>query len=74
MPGVGHGTGPFLPQVDSLGALEQWVENGTTPETLTVTDATAATAGRSRPLCRYPAWPKYAGGDVNSAASFSCSQ
>ncbi|MDB5830469.1 MAG: tannase [Caballeronia sp.] len=74
MPGVGHGTGPFLPQVDSLGALEQWVENGTTPETLTVTDSTAATAGRSRPLCRYPTWPKYAGGDVNSAASFSCSQ
>jgi hypothetical protein len=74
MPGVGHGTGPFLPQVDSLGALEQWVESGTTPETLTITDSTAATAGRSRPLCRYPTWPKYAGGDVNSAASFSCSQ
>ncbi|SAL12213.1 tannase and feruloyl esterase [Caballeronia udeis] len=74
MPGVGHGTGPFLPQVDSLGALEQWVENGTAPETLTVTDSTAATAGRTRPLCRYPTWPKYTGGDVNSAASFSCSQ
>jgi len=74
MPGVGHGTGPFLPQVDSLGALEQWVENGTTPETLTVTDSTAATAGRTRPLCRYPTWPKYAGGDVNSATSFTCSQ
>lgn len=74
MPGVGHGTGPFLPQVDSLGALEQWVENSTTPETLTVTDSTAATAGRTRPVCRYPTWPKYTGGDVNSAASFSCSQ
>jgi hypothetical protein len=74
MPGVGHGTGPFLPQVDSLAALEQWVENGTAPETLTVADSTTATAGRTRPLCRYPTWPKYTGGDVNSAASFSCSQ
>ncbi|MEA3102546.1 tannase/feruloyl esterase family alpha/beta hydrolase, partial [Caballeronia mineralivorans] len=42
MPGVGHGTGPFLPQVDSLGALEQWVENSIVPETLTVTDSSAA--------------------------------
>ena len=74
MPGVGHGTGPFLPQVDSLGALEQWVENSIVPETLTVTDSSAATVGRTRPLCRYPSWPKYTGGDVNSAASFSCSQ
>jgi hypothetical protein len=72
MPGVGHGTGPFLPQIDSLGALEQWVENGTAPETLSITDSTPATAGRTRPLCRYPDWPRYTGGDVNAAASFTC--
>ncbi len=70
MPGVGHGTGPFLPQVDSLGALEQGVKNDTTPETLTVTDSTAATAVRTRPLCRYPTWPKYTGGDVNFSSEF----
>lgn len=74
MPGVGHGTGPFLPQVDSLGALEQWVENGTAPGTLTMTDSTPATLGRTRPLCRYPTWPKFTNGDVNSAGSFTCSQ
>ena len=27
----------------------------------------------TRPLCRYPTWPKYRGtGDKNLAASFSC--
>lgn len=74
MPGVGHGTGPFLPKIDSLGALEQWAEGGTAPETLTMTDSTPATLGRSRPLCRYPAWPKFVGGDINSSGSYMCSQ
>jgi hypothetical protein len=72
MPGVGHGTGPFHPAIDSLSALDQWVESGTAPETLVMSDLNAATAGRSRPLCRYPMWPQYAGGDVNAAASFIC--
>jgi hypothetical protein len=38
-----------------------------------VTDRNEATRGRTRPLCEYPAWPKYNGsGDVNAAASFAC--
>jgi feruloyl esterase len=72
MPGVGHGTGPFHPAIDSLSILDLWVESGTAPGTLTMSDLNAATAGRSRPLCRYPMWPQYAGGDVNAAASFTC--
>lgn len=72
MPGVGHGTGPFHPAIDSLSALDQWVENGNAPETLTMSDLNAATLGRTRPLCRYPLWPRYTGGDINSAASFNC--
>uniref|UniRef100_E1T946 Tannase and feruloyl esterase n=1 Tax=Burkholderia sp. (strain CCGE1003) TaxID=640512 RepID=E1T946_BURSG len=72
MPGVGHGTGPFHPAVDSLSALDQWVESGKAPETLTMSDLNAATLGRTRPLCRYPSWPKYVGGDVNAAASYQC--
>jgi hypothetical protein len=47
MEGVVHGTRLFLSQVGSLDALEQRVENGTTPETLAVTDPTAPIAGRS---------------------------
>jgi hypothetical protein len=72
MPGVGHGTGPFHPAIDSLTALDTWVESGTAPETLQMSDLNTATLGRTRPLCRYPSWPKYAGGDVNSAGSFTC--
>ncbi|WP_394834792.1 tannase/feruloyl esterase family alpha/beta hydrolase [Pendulispora rubella] len=72
MPGVGHGTGPFLPAIDSLAALEQWVESGTAPETLTMADLHEDTHGRTRPLCRYPAWPKYVSGNVQSASSFRC--
>ncbi|MCA8306119.1 tannase/feruloyl esterase family alpha/beta hydrolase [Burkholderia seminalis] len=72
MPGVGHGTGPFHPAIDSLSALDEWVESGKAPETLTMSDLNAATLGRTRPLCRYPLWPKYIGGDVKAAASFQC--
>ncbi|MBJ9589224.1 tannase/feruloyl esterase family alpha/beta hydrolase [Burkholderia seminalis] len=72
MPGVGHGTGPFHPAIDSLSALDEWVESGKEPETLTMSDLNAATLGRTRPLCRYPLWPKYIGGDVKAAASFQC--
>lgn len=72
MPGVGHGTGPFHPAIDSLSALDQWVENGVAPGTLTMTDLNAATRGRSRLLCRYPLWPRYTGGDANTASSFVC--
>nr|WP_241013150.1 tannase/feruloyl esterase family alpha/beta hydrolase [Burkholderia sp. Tr-20355] len=72
MPGVGHGTGPFHPAIDSLSALDEWVESGKAPETLTMSDLNAATLGRTRPLCRYPLWPKYIGEDVKAAASFQC--
>jgi hypothetical protein len=72
MPGVGHGTGPFHPAIDSLSALDAWVENGTAPETLQMSDLNTATLGRTRPLCRYPLWPKFTGSDANSAASFTC--
>ena len=73
VPGMGHGTGVFKPAWDSLGALEKWVENGVAPAAPVVADT--AQAGRSRPLCQYPAWPKYLGsGSVNAASSYSCVQ
>jgi hypothetical protein len=76
VPGYGHGPasrGAFLAAWDSLSALDHWVESGTAPAAQTVTDRNEATRGRTRPLCEYPAWPKYNGsGDVNAAASFAC--
>jgi len=73
IPGLAHGNGAFSPELESLAALDAWVENGTPPDALTVTDGTrSATRGRTRPLCAFPTWPKYRGGDVNQAASFAC--
>ena len=58
---------------NSLPVLEAWVDAGQPPGPQTVTDTNAATRGRTRPLCEYPAWPKYMGsGDVAVAASFTC--
>jgi feruloyl esterase len=74
VPGYGHAVSTaFNAAWDSLTALENWVEKGVGPANQVVTD-TAGVPGRTRPLCDYPKWPKYKGsGDVNSAASFTCS-
>ena len=76
VPGLAHGGGNFSPVWDNLNALDTWVENGTPPAAPVVYDGTStATKGRSRPLCEYPTWPKYNGaGDINLAASYSCSK
>ncbi len=71
-PGFGHSVGTFSPSWDALARLDSWVRTGTAPGTLIATDVTAATAGRTRPLCRYPAWPRYNGGNVDAATSFTC--
>lgn len=73
IPGYGHVFGTaFNASWDSLTALEQWVEQGQAPVNQIVVDTTAV-PGRSRPLCRYPAWPQYRGsGAVNEAGSFDC--
>jgi len=73
VPGTGHAfASAFTPGWDSLTTLENWVEKGIAPANQTVTD-TAVHAGRTRPLCEYPTWPKYIGGDPNLASSFTCS-
>ncbi|HVH25273.1 MAG TPA: tannase/feruloyl esterase family alpha/beta hydrolase [Vicinamibacterales bacterium] len=72
IPGFGHGNGVFNAKFDALGALDVWVDRGNAPGTLSAVDANKG-SNRSRPLCVYPAWPKYNGsGDVNIAASFRC--
>jgi feruloyl esterase len=73
IPGYGHAVSSvFNAAWDSLTTLEQWVEQGSPPRKQTVAD-TAGVPGRTRPLCEYPAFPRYNGsGDVNLAASFVC--
>jgi feruloyl esterase len=76
IPGYGHGSGDSFSANGgpAFDALEGWVERGVAPGTLTVVDANSGAHGRSRPMCVYPAWPKYDGvGDPNVAVSFSCS-
>ncbi|WP_158788882.1 tannase/feruloyl esterase family alpha/beta hydrolase [Granulicella sp. L46] len=70
VPGMGHGDGRFDGGFDTVGTLDAWVDGGVAPVNLVVTDNNN---GRTRPLCEWPAWPKYDGvGNVKSAASFTC--
>ena len=76
VPGFGHGPASpaaFMAAWDSLSVLDTWVDNGTPPSPQIVTDRNDTANSRTRPLCEFPAWPKYNGsGDMNKAASFSC--
>jgi feruloyl esterase len=73
VPGLGHGGGGvFSFSGDLLSAVEQWSEGGIAPANLTGTDANPASAGRTRPLCAYPTWPRYMGGGVDAASSYGC--
>jgi feruloyl esterase len=73
IPGFGHGFGGFNAKIDSLKALQNWVEKGQAPVGLTATDGNP-NANRARPLCEWPTWPKFTGapGSEASAASFTC--
>ncbi len=75
VPGMNHcGGGPSTSQFDAFAALVKWVEHGDAPDSILAT-APAGTPwpGRTRPLCPYPAIPRYKGaGDINVAESFEC--
>ena len=74
-PGVDHvGTGAPA-QVDMLDLLANWVETGRSPLDLEVVEQEAKPPFkvlRSRPLCEWPRWPKYVGGNADEASSFAC--
>jgi Tannase and feruloyl esterase len=73
IPSYGHAASTtFNAAWDSLTSLENWVEKGLAPPPQQVAD-TVGVPGRTRPLCEWPAWPRYRGsGEVNAAASFEC--
>jgi hypothetical protein len=70
--GFGHGVGRYQLSWNALDALENWVERGQPPEHLVSKDALSP-VGRSRPLCEYPAFPRYQGGWPIQTSSFICS-
>jgi feruloyl esterase len=71
IPGYGHEHGVFKAGFDTMGVLDAWADKGIAPERLVVSDGNKG-AARTRPLCEWPTWPKYLGGDANKAASFTC--
>jgi feruloyl esterase len=75
--------GPSTDQFDFVTALVAWVEKGQAPDSVIGTTRTAAqnpdmtssgiAAGRTRPLCPYPKFPKYKGtGSLEDAGNFAC--
>jgi feruloyl esterase len=73
-PGMNHcGGGEGPNSFDTLGAMEQWVENGKAPAALVASHSSEGKVDRTRPLCPYPQVAKYKGtGSIDEAASFSC--
>ena len=71
IPGFGHGRGVFNAGFDTVAVLDAWADQQHAPFNLTVADQNKSST-RSRPLCAWPAWPKYDSGDPNLAASFHC--
>jgi Tannase and feruloyl esterase len=70
-PGVLHcGGGAGPDRLDTLSALERWVEEGQAPARII---ATKANSSLQRPLCPYPQLANYkGGGDTNDPANFEC--
>jgi pimeloyl-ACP methyl ester carboxylesterase len=53
--------------IDRVRMLFDWVERKIPP-----TNPVVTAGGRSLPLCEYPAFPRYFGGERNIAASYKC--
>jgi len=73
-PGMGHcGGGEGPNQINMVGALEQWVEQGPAPDQIIASQSAKTGAARTRPLCPYPQVAVYKGtGSTDEAANFAC--
>jgi feruloyl esterase len=77
-PGVQHCAGGVgADTVDLVDAVSKWREGGAKPSAQNIIakqlNPTTGATQLSRPLCKYPSFPKYKGsGDVNSSDSYSC--
>ena len=61
---------------DLLDPLDRWVTTGQAPGDSIVQTVKSATPPftllASRPMCRYPDYPRYQGGDARSSSSYVC--
>jgi feruloyl esterase len=77
-PGADHMGQGAPSNVDMLSVLADWVERGKAPEDLvqyTQQLEPPFPVTMSRPMCRYPTFPRYNGsGDTRQAESFQCSR
>ncbi len=73
-PGMAHcGGGEGPNDFDKVAPLEQWVEKGKAPDSITASHATDGKIDRTRPLCPYPQVARYTGtGSSDDAANFVC--
>ncbi len=74
LPGVGHCIGGAGPDTfDGLSPLQQWVEQGIAPDQIVASKIINGVTTSTRPICPYPALPRYRGaGDPAKASSFKC--
>lgn len=66
--------GPFY--VDYFDATVQWVETGARPSSRNLSVFALNSSGQismTRPLCRFPTFARYVGGNPAVASSFVCS-
>jgi tannase/feruloyl esterase len=78
---IGNEDYPYNPNAtakdDLVKALEQWVEKGQAPDTITATkytnDNITSPVIMKRPVCPWPKVQKYVSGDPNVESSFVCS-
>jgi hypothetical protein len=73
VPGMNHCQGgpATLDKFDMLGAVVDWVEKGTAPDSVVAKGKDFP--GRTRPLCAYPKYAHYKGqGDPEDASNFEC--
>lgn len=80
LPGVTHCIGGVgLDKFDALTALTEWVERNRAPDRIIASVNPANrevpaewSRARTRPLCPWPRYARYKGGDFESEASFEC--
>jgi feruloyl esterase len=74
VPGMNHCAGGQGPDsLDSINAIEQWVEQGRAPSRIIASRAVGGQIERTRPLCPYPQVVVYKGtGSTNDAENFAC--
>jgi Tannase and feruloyl esterase len=72
IPGLGHGGGAFKAGFDTIGVLDRWSNEAIPPSNLIVIDQNKRAHRRERPMCPWPRWPRFTGGNANVADSFTC--